>query len=79
MRWSKTVIADDPNKKIFVRPVRRTFTHLVCNRDTTIGQLVAEKFAEDPAFYGIVFCVRCMKTFPVKEFVWAGTKEAVGS
>lgn len=78
MRRAKTLMMDDHDKKIFVRPVRRTYTHLVCNRDTTIGQQVAEKFAEDPSFYGIVFCVRCMKTFPVKEFVWAGTKEVVG-
>lgn len=61
------------------RPIRTTITHQVCNRDTTLAQNVAEKFAEEPTFFGIVFCIACMKSAPVKEFVWAGTKEVVGT
>lgn len=50
-----------------------------CNSVTTMGQALAETYARDPGFYGATFCVSCNTHLPVKEFVWAGTDERVGS
>lgn len=50
-----------------------------CNSVTTMGQALAETYARDPKFYGGTFCCHCGQHFPVAEFVWEGTDEAVGS
>lgn len=53
-----------------------------CGTVTTMGQALAETYARDPQFYGGTFCCGCGKHFPVGEigeFVWAGTKERVGT
>lgn len=76
------VLAEEERAKGFVRPVRRTYTHLKCGSDTTMGQSIAETYARDPAFYSGTFCVVCAKHFPVGqdgEFVWIGTQERVGT
>ena len=67
------VLAEEERAKGFVRPVRRTYTHLKCGCDTTMGQ---------PNFYSGTFCIACGKHFPVGpdgEFVWKGTTERVGT
>lgn len=63
----------------FVRPVRTTYTHLVCRTDTTMSQDIAETIAREPAYYNAAFCVACRAHLPLAEFVWAGTTERVGS
>ena len=63
----------------FVRAVRRTYTHLACGVDTTMGLALAETYARDPGFYSGTFCIRCRSHFPLAEFVWLGTNEEVGS
>jgi hypothetical protein len=122
------VLSDEERAKGFVRPVRRSYTHVGtrpkyslrdltpdelekyhqfgyvkfeqypdsespvtgrfwteaqlktgCNSVTTMGEALAETYARDPKFYGGTFCCRCGKHFPVAEFVWEGTNEAVGS
>lgn len=76
------VLADEERAKGFVRPVRRTYTHLKCGVDTTMGVTLAETYARDPKFYSGTFCCRCRAHFPVGpdgEFVWAGTSEKVGT
>lgn len=63
----------------FVNPVRLEYTHLTCGSDTSMGLAIAETFARDPGFYGGGFCCACREHFPVKQFVWKGTEEVVGS
>lgn len=75
------VLAEEERAKGFVRPVRRTYTHLKCGSDTTMAQTIAETVARDPRFYGGTFCCACRNHFPIGEqgeFVWKGTDEKVG-
>jgi len=76
------VLAEEERAKGFVRPVRRTYTHLKCGSDTTMGQTLAETYARDPKFYSGTFCCECRAHFPVGadgEFVWRGSNEKVGT
>lgn len=122
------VLTEEERSKGFVRPVRRTYTHVGvrpkhpvrdltpeeherynqygyikyeeypedsgsglgrfwtkaqldsgCNSNTTMGISIAETYARDPGFYGGTFCCACRTHFPLKEFVWDGTNEVVGS
>lgn len=76
------VLAEEERAKGFMRPVRRTYTHLKCGTDTTMGQTIAETYARDPHFYGGTFCCGCGAHFPVGltgEFVWHGTDQKVGT
>lgn len=76
------VLAEEERAKGFVRPVRRTYTHLKCGAATTMSQTIAETYARDPHFYSGTFCVGCRGHFPVGkdgEFVWDGTEEKVGT
>lgn len=76
------VLADEEREKGFVRPVRRSYKHLVCGTITTMGQSLAETYARDPKFYSGTFCCGCGSHFPVGEnggFVWEGTNEKVGT
>lgn len=50
-----------------------------CGTLTTMGDALAETYARDPKYYGSTFCCGCSKHLPVNEFVWADTKERVGS
>ena len=63
----------------FIRPVRRTYRHVVCDKVTSIGQGVAEMYARDPKCFGNTYCHHCQADFPVGEFAWEGTDELVGS
>src|ERR1035437_2703679 len=66
--------------KGFVRPVRRTYIHKVCNTETRMSQDIAETYARDPGFYNGTFCVQCRKHFPLDQFVWSDAPdEQVGS
>jgi hypothetical protein len=84
MQEKYLVLPQEERDKGFVRPVRRTYTHLACGTTTTMGQNIAETYARDPTFYGGTFCVNCSKHFPLvgengsPNFLWEdGT--AVGS
>jgi hypothetical protein len=65
--------------KGFVRPVRTSYRHNVCGSVTTMGRVLAETYARDPAFYGATFCVRCNRHLPVAEFVWTEDGTVLGS
>lgn len=57
----------------FVRPVRDTYRHLVCDTVTTMSQVIAATYARNPGFYGATYCVSCRMHRPVGEhgeFVW---------
>ncbi len=79
MQKDYVVLCPDERAKGFVRPVRRTYRHKVCNSITTIGIALAETYARDPGFYSGTFCVHCGTHRPLDEFVWEGTTEQVGS
>lgn len=77
------VLAEEERAKGFVRPVRRSYTHLKCGVVTTMGQTIAETYARDPKFYSGTFCCGCGAHFPVGEkgeFVWLDApNEKVGT
>jgi hypothetical protein len=73
------VLTKEERRKGFVRPVRRTYTHLTCFTDTTMGLAIAETYARDPGFYNSTFCCHCGMHKPLDEFVWKETSEKVGS
>lgn len=73
------VLTPDERAKGFVRPVRKTYTHLKCGTDTTMALSIAETYARDPGFYDGTFCCFCRNHPPLAEFVWKGTNETVGS
>jgi hypothetical protein len=79
MQKGYVALCPEERAKGFVRPVRRTYTHLICRTDTTMGLALAETYARDPGFYGGTFCCTCRAHFPLDEFVWAGTDNKVGS
>lgn len=50
-----------------------------CGGTTSMGLAIAETYARNPKFYGSTFCVQCGNHYPVAEFTWFGTEEALGS
>lgn len=67
------VLAEEELAKGFVRPVRRSYLHLVCGAVTTMSQSIAETYAANPLFYGATFCCRCSQHCQVGadgEFIW---------
>ncbi len=67
------VLSEEERAKGFVRPVRRSYRHLICGGVTTMGQAIAETYARDPGFYGATYCATCRGHYPVGkdgEFVW---------
>lgn len=73
------VLSEDERAKGYVRPVRRTYKHLVCGGTTTMHQSIAETYARCPDFYTGTYCSFCHDHFPLDQFVWDGTDEQVGS
>lgn len=79
MQKAYLVLSEEERAKGFVRPVRRSYRHLVCGTVTTMGQAIAETYARDPHFYGGTFCVGCGDHFPVGpngEFDWEPAGQA---
>jgi len=73
------VLSDEERAKGFVRPVRRSYVHTPCGVQTTMGQVIAETYARDPAFYSGTFCCGCSKHFPLDQFTWSDDGTPVGS
>ena len=76
-------LSEEEIAKGFVRPVRNKYAHAVCpvgpGGVTKMGDALAETWARDPKFYGGTYCVHCQMHRPVREFVWEGTDERLGS
>lgn len=73
MQEKYLVLSDEERAKGFVRPVRRSYQHMVCHTITTMGQVIAETYARNPFYYGGTYCAGCREHFPVGEtgyFVW---------
>lgn len=67
------VLSAEERAKGFVRPVRRSYIHLVCGGVTTMSQGIAETYAANPAFYGATYCCACQQHCQVGEngeFLW---------
>lgn len=67
------VLSEQERAQGFVRPVRRSYRHSVCDTTTTMGQAIAETYAREPGFYGSTYCVECSKHLPVGpggDFYW---------
>jgi hypothetical protein len=93
MQKGYVVLSAEERAKGWVRPLRRTYTHVGridkerlggpriggCGTDTTMGLALAETYAKDPSFYSGTFCSFCRTHRPLEEFVWADTEETVGS
>lgn len=73
------ILSEAERSKGFVRPVRQSYTHESCGGTTSMPLPIAETYARDPKFYGSTFCCQCREYRPVREFVWHGTQERVGS
>jgi hypothetical protein len=77
------VLCEEERKKGFVRPVRRSYRHLVCGSITRMSQDIAETYARHPAFYAGTFCSTCCGHYLVGkdgEFVWVDAPgEKVGT
>lgn len=66
--------------KGFIRPLRDTYLHKNCGTTTKMNsQALIETYARQPTFYTSTFCMKCKDHRPVREFVWDGTDEMVGS
>jgi len=64
------ILSEEERKKGFVKPVRCSYRHSVCNTVTTMSRELAETYARDPYFYGATYCVHCSKHRPLSEFLW---------
>lgn len=79
------VLSERERAKGFLRPVRRTYTHVTCGTNTTMGLALAETYARDPTFYGATFCCACGSHFALvtaagPQFFWTEAPfEAVGA
>lgn len=76
------ILSDEERSKGFVRPVRKSYIHLKCGGETTMGLSIAETYARNPKFYSGTFCCNCGSHYPVGEdgeFVWSGTDQKVGT
>lgn len=76
------VLPKEEREKGFIRPVRCSYKHLICQSVTKMPTAIAETYAREPHYYGRTFCVACGDYFPVGEdgeFIWDGTTEKVGT
>lgn len=76
------VLTEEERHKQYVRPLRRTYRHLVCGTTTTMAVAIAETYSRKPDFYGATYCAHCQKHRPVGpdgEFVWDGSDIKVGT
>jgi hypothetical protein len=82
MQKAYVVLTAEERAKGFVRPVRDSYRHLVCQQITSMGKAIAETYARDPAFYNGTYCWYCRAHFPVGvggEFVWVDDGTKVGT
>lgn len=69
------VLSEEERAKGFVMPLYRSYRHIKCGCDTTMGLSLCETYARDPKFYGGTFCAHCRTHFPLTtsggpQFFW---------
>lgn len=62
------ILSAEERARGFVRPVRRTYVHIICGAATTMSQAIAETYARDPTFYGGTYCIACGQHFPLVKY-----------
>lgn len=78
------VLSEEERQKGFVRPVRKTYRHVSCQRATTMSDAIAETYARDPHFYTGTYCATCREHFSLMNkdgtpaFFWVPDGSAVG-
>ena len=80
---SYLVLSDEERKKGFVRPLRRSYTHVTCGTRTDMGLALCETYARNPQFYGGTFCAGCGAHFNLvkdgkRQFHWVEDGKGVG-
>ena len=70
MQRDYVVLTPAERAKGFIKPLRLSYRHKVCNACTHMATAIAETYARDPWFYSGTFCVQCRNHFPLDEFVW---------
>jgi hypothetical protein len=65
---SYLILSEEERRKGFVRPVRRSYTHLQCGHSTKMGRALAETYARDPEFYGGTYCAHCRDHFALRTY-----------
>ena len=76
------VLSDEELDKGFIRPIRTSYLHLICNTVTTMSYELAATYARQPNFYGATYCCRCSMHLPVGpdgEFIWEPDGSKVGT
>jgi hypothetical protein len=79
------VLSEEERKKGFVRPLRISYTHIVCGSRTDMGLAICETYARNPKFYGGTFCCVCGNHFPLvkgngeRQFHWVEDGQGVGT
>lgn len=76
------VLPKEDREKGFIRPVRKSYRHEICNRITSMPEAIAETYARNPDYYGQTFCCDCRGYYPVGlcgEFQWLDDGSKVGS
>ena len=63
------ILSEEERAKGFVMPVRKTYRHMKCGSDTTMGLAIAETYAARPTFYGGTFCCFCGSHFDLWGYV----------
>lgn len=74
MQKAYLVLSESERKEGFVRPVRNSYIHNVCDVVTTMGTALSETYARDPYFYSGTYCAGCRDHFPVGaggDFAWS--------
>lgn len=77
------ILSEEERKKGFVRPLRRSYTHVACGTRTNMGLVLCETYARQPDFYGGTFCAGCQKHFNLlidgkRQFHWVEDGKGVG-
>jgi len=62
------ILSDEERAKGFVRPLRRSYTHLKCGGSTRMGLALCETYSRDPSFYGGTFCANCGAHFNLRGY-----------
>ena len=65
------VLTEEERALEFLRPLRTSYTHTVCEALTQMVKEIAETFAREPGFYSTMYCRSCKAMVPVGELRWA--------